>query len=333
MLEKFKFIAGDSGQLAEPFKVDNKLVAKRQTLFVHISETTLEERRQRQKLTSALSLQSIECCHIFTAESVAAEFKTRKHYAGNNASNIIGPVSLITEDSAWTRTVKDKRLIYGKDNRVAPGGRTQGVETKEQAKALTRKPEDLEPVFYFSFPWQFHEDVFAGCGARTITALTMGDGSMALAAMLMGKPFVGVALTEEHADGVRTWLATTIFKGFFTEGSPFYDARIAAELTEAGLSKAQQAAEADVELTPEAKVTKAKAKAKAKAAVPKAAAKKRAGSELDGGGKKPKTSNADSVSAKMKAALAALNGKGEGGDTIGDEEIGDGEDDEDDDEQ
>ena len=39
----------------------------------------------------------------------------RKHFAGNSASNVIGPVSLIPEDSAWTRTVKDKREIYGKD--------------------------------------------------------------------------------------------------------------------------------------------------------------------------------------------------------------------------
>ena len=60
------------------------------------------------------------------------------------------------------------------------------MDSAAQAKALVRKPEDIEPVFYFAFPWQFHEDVFAMCGSRTITSLTMGDGSMALAAMFLG---------------------------------------------------------------------------------------------------------------------------------------------------
>ena len=307
---------------------------KKQTLFVHISETTMEERRQRQKMTSALSVQSMECGHIFTKDSVAAEFTTRKHFAGNSASNVIGPVSLIPEDSAWTLTVKDKREIYGKDNRVAPGGRTPGVDS-QLAKALVRKPEDLEPVFYFSFPWQFHEDVCSCLGARTITALTLGDGSMALAAMFLGKPFVGVALTEEHATGVRKHLASTVFKGFSTEGSPFYDARIASELAEAGLSKAHQTMAEENAAEAQAK---AKAKAKAKAAAAKAETKKRAaaaeaegdggaGAEGSGGGapKKKSKTGADNVAAKMKLALAALGGGAAAGAADGNdnEEAGD----------
>ena len=37
--------------------------------------------------------------------------------------------------------------------------------------------------------------------------LTLGDGSPALAAMLASKPCVAVALTQEHADGVKSHLA------------------------------------------------------------------------------------------------------------------------------
>ena len=93
--------AGDSGVLSEPFKIDGRMVMTKQTLFIHIAESTLEERRQRQKITSSLS-------HIFAKEPLAAEFTTRKHFA----SNVIGPVSY---DVEWSRTVKDKREIYGKD--------------------------------------------------------------------------------------------------------------------------------------------------------------------------------------------------------------------------
>ena len=320
--------------LCEPFRIEGKLALKRHSLFVHIAETTMEERRQRQKVTSALSLQSMECGHIFAKDAVAAPFQVRKHFAGNSASNVIGPVCLTAEDAgAWIRTVKDKRLIYGKDNRVAPGGRTPGIDAA-QAKELVRKNDDLEPVFYFTFPWQFHEDVCAGTGARTVTALTLGDGAAALAAMFLGVPFVGVALTEDHAVGVRKHLANTVFRGFSTEGSPFYDARICHELAEAGLSKSEQTLRDDVAAARAAKA-KAEAKAKAKAeakAKAKAEAKKRAlpAGEADssgGGGapqaKKKAAKGAESVAAKMKAALAALGGSGEGAsadnDEVGDE--------------
>ena len=55
----------------------------------------------------------------------------------------------------------------------------------------------------------------------------MGDGSPALAAMLASKPCIAVALTQEHMDGVKSHLANAVFKGYYTEGSPFHDARIA----------------------------------------------------------------------------------------------------------
>ena len=47
----------------------------------------------------------------------------------------------------------------------------------------------------------------------------MGDGSPALAAMLASKPCIAVALTQEHADGVKSHLANIVFKGYYSEGS------------------------------------------------------------------------------------------------------------------
>ncbi len=161
---------------------------------------------------------------------------------------VISPRSL----KAWCRTFKEKKQIYGEPNRIMPGGRTPGVDS-ETAKKMVRKDTDIEPVFFFTLPCKFYEDLLRCLAARTVTALTLGDGAIALAAMQLNKPFIGVALTEEHATGVKLHLANTVFTGYYTEGSPFYNARIATELADVGLAHAAAAATRDKQVTPVAK--------------------------------------------------------------------------------
>eukprot|EP00974_Lingulodinium_polyedra_P043376 4164934-Lingulodinium_polyedra.AAC.1 len=48
-----------------------------------------------------------------------------KRYPGYNASMGIGPAVLVPAEDTWKCTVKEKKAIYGKDNRVAPGGARQ----------------------------------------------------------------------------------------------------------------------------------------------------------------------------------------------------------------
>ena len=249
-----------------------------------------------------------------SSSQLQVEFVRRKHYAGSSASEAIGPVNLMSEedDLTWMRSVRVKREIYGKDNRVAPGGRTPGIDA-ETAKKLVRKDEDIEPVFYWCYPYQFHEDLVRGLGPRLIVSLTVGDGAMALASLLLEKPFVGVALTQEHRAGVRTHLANCVFMGFMTEGSPFYDARIAQELLDAGVTKANVIeGPGGGAPGPKAK-SKALPKAKAKAQPappapppPKAGAPK-AKNQVKAE-PKAKRAKAGSIADKMKQALAALNG-------------------------
>ena len=154
---------------------------------------------------------SHETAHVYLVDSLNSPYVRRQHYEGSSASSGIGPVAYTTDEAAWVRTFKEKKEIYGKTNRIAPGGRTPGVDSDLAAK-MKRKDEDREHVFFFTLPWKFYEDVFRCLGTRTITALTLGDAQMAIGAMMAEVPFVGVCLTEQHRDGVRKHLANTVFK-------------------------------------------------------------------------------------------------------------------------
>ena len=239
----------------DPFKIEKKVMVKESHLTIHISEASIELRRQRQKLTAPLSMCSHETARVYLVDNLNSPYVRRQHYEGSSASSGIGPVAYTTDDAAWVKTFKDKKDIYGKTNRIAPGGRTPGVDGELAAK-MKRKDEDREHVFFFTLPWKFYEDLYRCLGARTATGLTLGDAQMAIGAMMAEVPFVGVCLTEQHRNGVRKHLANTVFKGFFTEGSSFYDARIAKDLQEAGLAKAKEAATEGAGEPPQKKLKK-----------------------------------------------------------------------------
>lgn len=312
----------------DPFKIEKKVMVKESHLTIHISEASIELRRQRQKLTAPLSMCSHETARVYLVDNLNSPYVRRRHYEGSSASSGIGPVAYTTDDAAWVKTFKDKKDIYGKTNRIAPGGRTPGVDSELAAK-MKRKDEDREHVFFFTLPWKFYEDLYRCLGARTATGLTLGDAQMAIGAMMAEVPFVGVCLTEQHRNGVRKHLANTVFKGFFTEGSSFYDARIAKDLQEAGLAKAKEAANEGAGEPPQKKPKKGE---------------KNPGTGGGGGGgppaaaaagadpkpppqKKPKAQGATAIADKMKLALAALGGSGadpDGGGDEGEDEGGDG---------
>ena len=311
----------------DPFKIEKKVMVKESHLTIHISEASIEVRRQRQKLTAPLSMCSHETARVYLLDNLNSPYVRRRHYEGSSASSGIGPVAYTTDDDAWVKTFKDKKDIYGKTNRIAPGGRTPGVDSELAAK-MKRKDEDREHVFFFTLPWKFYEDLYRCLGARTATGLTLGDAQMAIGAMMAEVPFVGVCLTEQHRNGVRKHLANTVFKGFFTEGSSFYDARIAKDLQEAGLAKAKEAATEGAGEPPQKKLKKGEKNPGTGGGGGSPPAAAAAGADpKPPPQKKPKAQGATAIADKMKLALAALGGSGadpDGGDDEGEDEGGDG---------
>ena len=311
----------------DPFKIEKKVMVRESHLTIHISEASIEVRRQRQKLTAPLSMCSHETARVYLLDNLNSPYVRRRHYEGSSASSGIGPVAYTTDDAAWVKTFKDKKDIYGKTNRIAPGGRTPGVDSELAAK-MKRKDEDREHVFFFTLPWKFYEDLYRCLGARTATGLTLGDAQMAIGAMMAEVPFVGVCLTEQHRNGVRKHLANTVFKGFFTEGSSFYDARIAKDLQEAGLAKAKEAATEGAGEPPQKKLKKGEKNPGTGGGGGSPPAAAAAGADpKPPPQKKPRTQGATAIADKMKLALAALGGSGadpDGGDDEGEDEGGDG---------
>ncbi|MCP4244438.1 MAG: hypothetical protein GY772_28175 [bacterium] len=221
--------------MLDAFKVSGgRLSLSKHNLHIHYSEKCMEDRRQRMRMTTAMSLHSFETAHVVLKEPISVEYKRRRHYDGSNVSDGIGPVSLTPIERAWTLTFKEKKDVYGKAGRVAPGGRTPGVSADE-AHQLRRADTDLEPVFYFSLPSKFHEDILRGVGAHTVCGLTAGDGNEALACMRLGLPYTGICHTEAHKAHLTTWLASEVFKSFAKEDDVFYNAEIAKKLHDAGL--------------------------------------------------------------------------------------------------
>ena len=310
----------------DPFKIEKKVMVKESHLTIHISEASIELRRQRQKLTAPLSMCSHETARVYLLDNLNSPYVRRRHYEGSSASSGIGPVAYTTDDDAWVKTFKDKKDIYGKTNRIAPGGRTPGVDSELAAK-MKRKDEDREHVFFFTLPWKFYEDLYRCLGARTATGLTLGDAQMAIGAMMAEVPFVGVCLTEQHRNGVRKHLANTVFKGFFTEGSSFYDARIAKDLQEAGLAKAKEAATEGAGEPPQKKLKKGEKNPGTGGGGGSPPAAAATGAPKPPPQKKPKAQGATAIADKMKLALAALGGSGadpDEGDDEGEDEGGDG---------
>ena len=148
--------------------------------------------------------------------------------------------------------------------------------------------------------------------------------------MALGKPFVGICLTDAHAKGVRTQVANKVFIGFWTEGSPFYDARIAKDLQDAGLGKAANSGSVSIDpVKPTAKAKAPQPKPKPKASGGETPATPKASGtppNAPSGVQPPplKRPRLPSVAEKMKAALAALGGGRGGGDGEEGEAVCDG---------
>ena len=111
--------------------------------------------RLRRKLTrGTMSLRQVEGMHVMTHGCLSLPERPGKHYPGTNRGTVLGPIVFTSVENDWQLTVKQKREVYTRRFRIAVGGRNPGGE------ADPRKDSDVEPVFHWSFPAPFYEDLY-----------------------------------------------------------------------------------------------------------------------------------------------------------------------------
>ena len=85
-----------------------------------------------------------------------------------------------------------------------------------------------EPVFYHSMPAKFSEEILHSlCVTGGTIDLAAGDGKLAYAHICHGKPYFGIALSQNHLDTLKQRLINMVLVGFVTEGSGIYQPAMA----------------------------------------------------------------------------------------------------------
>ena len=158
----------------------------------------LKERRARTR--GVVALKQLAGLHCFSNMDTVLATIERKVFTGTNSGDVLGPVSYVPWQDSWKQPCAEKRSLYG-DNRRPVGGRAPGDDSdnKEEDEvgddddAEVDEPEtpptfgaagmEEEPVFWWSMPSSYFEELIHSYHAKCIIDLSPGSGEFALAAL------------------------------------------------------------------------------------------------------------------------------------------------------
>lgn len=143
----------------------------RKSIYVVMSEDSVRARRYLVRGTA--SLDQVEVMHMLSSAAISLPERAGKHFPGTNKGTVLGPVLLPESTSGLQATVKAKRNIYGKRNRIAVGGKST------EGKLEKRNDTDVEPLFWWTMPAEFYEELIHRYFIKNVIDLTPGDGRFA----------------------------------------------------------------------------------------------------------------------------------------------------------
>ncbi len=232
--------------------------------------TAMAMRRGRGGGEYKAMIEQMETMSIVTLSPLRMGPRTRLHYDGTNRGNVISTIvapSWTDKTTVWHETVGTKKELFTTAHRLPPSGSHEVLED-----AVKRDNADLEPAFFHAAPLQLWQELIHSYAIGSVIDLSVGDGRAALAALAERVPYVGVTLSEKHAELVTQRLQLEVFRLMQDAQSPFHQPGLVAALG--------QTAEADGVATPK-KVSKACSK-------PPAAKKRKSKAEATPKGKAPR---------------------------------------------
>ena len=209
-------IEGEGTPTSQDYKYKANIV------HVIMNEDSLKQRR---KLTRGVaSLKQVETLHVIACSNLCLPDRPGKHYPGSNKGTALGPVVLANPDEEWKATVKEKGLIYGKRWRIAVGGKTEG------SSAEKRIDTDREPVFFWSYPHLFYEELLHRFFGRAVFDMTPGPGAFGEACLKNSTGYFCFAMTEVHATCLQDRFELAALRFMTESGNTHYQARCAEAL-------------------------------------------------------------------------------------------------------
>ena len=192
-------------------------------------QDTLQARR-RTKAT----VQQLEWLHVYL--NAWGDIPHRNHlcYDGSTRGDCILKVMVDPLEACWRLPYEEKVLLYGKEAIKAVGGRVDFEEEAcaaegsagEEDTAEATGPE-LVPFCWMSYSSTFFRNLLHICAVDGVVDFTPGDGNLALAAIEMGKHYVGFCHTEGHVSASYEHLSQKVLDLMKQEQSKLYNSSYA----------------------------------------------------------------------------------------------------------
>ena len=196
---------------------DGKNLQKNRVLFsVKYTEESLLSRKQLQRGL----LQQVEACHCFTTDGLALRRKLRLfNDKESNMASMLGEFALPKHEDLWRVAPDVKKEMIG--CKILTGGANPNKVPKPVFG------DGKEPVSWHCQAETFFAEVTHSFYAGVILHATETDGSCAVHCVKHQIPYVGIALTQKHADLLQAQVLTRLWHDSLDDKSPIYNASLA----------------------------------------------------------------------------------------------------------
>lgn len=170
---------------------------------------------------------------------------------------MIGPVDLPALEDEWSLSVKAKRSIYTKRFRIAVGGKSP------EGPSAKRSDDDIEPVFFWSLPAKFYEEILHRFFGKKVFDITPGSGTFGEMCLKNRVGYFCLAMSEKHAAALQQMFHLAAIRFMLEEGTAIFNPK-AAQAFNPGGKKPDDGKKKAQQTSPKKRKAKSKAKAGAK---------------------------------------------------------------------